>query len=53
MDVGTLGIIEVNDTPPLLDLMPEEVAALADELVPMYSKGEMYVGQFKVVSDNS
>jgi SRSO17 transposase len=33
MDVGTLGIIEVNDTPPPLDLTPEEVAALAHELV--------------------
>jgi SRSO17 transposase len=33
MDVGTLGIIEVNDTPAPLDLTPEEVAALADELV--------------------
>jgi SRSO17 transposase len=31
--VGTLGIIEINDTPPPLELTPEEVAALADELV--------------------
>lgn len=33
MDVGTLGISEVDDTPPPLDLTPEEVAALADELM--------------------
>ena len=28
-----LGIIEMNEGPPPLDLTPEEVAALADELV--------------------
>jgi SRSO17 transposase len=33
MDIGTLGIIEINDTPPPLDLTPEEVVALADELM--------------------
>jgi SRSO17 transposase len=33
MHVGTLGIIEINDIPPPLDLTPEEVAALADELI--------------------
>jgi hypothetical protein len=30
---GNLGIIEINAAPPPLDLSPEEIAALADELV--------------------
>ena len=33
MQVGNLGIMEINDAPPPLDLSPEEIAALADELV--------------------
>ena len=33
MQVSTLGIIEVNEAPPPLDLSPEEIVALADELV--------------------
>lgn len=33
MDVGTLGSIAMNDTPPWLALTPEEGAALAEELV--------------------
>jgi len=33
MTVSDLGIIEINEAPPPLDLTPEEVAALADELV--------------------
>jgi SRSO17 transposase len=33
MTVSNLGIIEINEAPPPLDLTPEEVAALADELV--------------------
>jgi len=33
MQVGELEIIEINEAPPLLDLCPEEIAALADELV--------------------
>jgi hypothetical protein len=33
MNVSALGIIESNEAPPPLDLTPEEVAALADELV--------------------
>jgi SRSO17 transposase len=33
MNVSELGIIEINEAPPPLDLTPEEVAALADELV--------------------
>jgi SRSO17 transposase len=33
MNVSDLGIIEINEAPPPLDLTPEEVAALADELV--------------------
>jgi len=33
MTVSDLGIIEINAAPPPLDLRPEEVAALADELV--------------------
>lgn len=33
MTVSNLGMIEINEAPPPLDLRPEEVAALADELV--------------------
>ena len=33
MQVSNLGIIEINEAPPPLDLSPEEIAALADELV--------------------
>jgi SRSO17 transposase len=33
MNVSDLGIIVINEAPPPLDLTPEEVAALADELV--------------------
>ena len=33
MQVSDLGIIEVNEAPPPLDLSPEEIVALADELV--------------------
>jgi SRSO17 transposase len=33
MTGSNLGIIEINEAPPPLDLTPEEVAALADELV--------------------
>ena len=33
MQVGNLGIMEINEAPPPLDLSPEEIAALADELV--------------------
>src|SRR5215470_6725371 len=33
MQMGELEIIEINEAPPLLALCPEEIAALADELV--------------------
>jgi SRSO17 transposase len=33
MHLGTLGIIEINDIPPPLDLTPAEVAALAEALM--------------------
>ena len=33
MQVGNIGIIEINEAPPPLDLGPEEIATLADELV--------------------
>lgn len=33
MQVGELEIIEINEAPPLLDLRPEAIAALADALV--------------------
>jgi hypothetical protein len=32
MDTDKLGIIEIDETPPPLDLTPEDVDALADEL---------------------
>ena len=32
MQVGQLGIIEINEAPLPLDLSPDEIAALADEL---------------------
>jgi hypothetical protein len=33
MKVSELGVIEINEGPPRLDLRPAEAAALADELV--------------------
>jgi hypothetical protein len=33
MDVSTLGIIEIDEVPPLLDLTPPEIEVLAEELV--------------------
>jgi SRSO17 transposase len=33
MDLNELGIVEIDETPPPLDLTPEEIQALADELV--------------------
>ena len=33
MNVSDLGLSEINEAPPPLDLTPEDVAALADELV--------------------
>ena len=33
MQTSHLGIIEINEAPPPLDLPPREIAALADELV--------------------
>lgn len=33
MHLGTLGISDLNDIPPPLDLTPAEVAALADALM--------------------
>src|SRR5262245_3497612 len=56
MHVGTLGIIESNDIPPALDLTPEEVAALADELIhyhaalaELYDRKEQAHGGYKYV----
>ena len=42
MDTRALGIVEVREIPPSLDLSPEEIAALADELLE-------YHGQFSEV----
>ena len=38
MNVNDLGIIEITDTPPPLDLTPEEIEALADELVDYHAE---------------
>jgi SRSO17 transposase len=38
MDINKLEIIEIDETPPLLDLTPEEVEALADELVSYHAE---------------
>jgi SRSO17 transposase len=38
MDIDKLGIIEIDETPPPLDLTPEEVEALADELADYHSE---------------
>ena len=32
MDIDKLGIMEIDEAPPPLDLVPEDVEALADEL---------------------
>ena len=31
MNINNLGVSEITDTPPPLDLTPEEIEALADE----------------------
>jgi SRSO17 transposase len=38
MDVRTLPILEVDDTPPVLELTPADVAALADELAAYHAE---------------
>lgn len=38
MDVSDVGITEINEAPPLLDLRPEEVEGLADELVAYHAE---------------
>jgi len=38
MDINKLGIVEIDGTPPRLDLTPEEVEALADELVDYHAE---------------
>ena len=38
MDINRLGIIEIDETPPPLDLTPEDVEALADELVDYHAE---------------
>src|SRR5688572_11725228 len=38
MDVRTLPIIAVDDTPPVLDLTPADVATLADELAAYHAE---------------
>jgi SRSO17 transposase len=38
MDMNKLEIVEVNESPPSLDLTPEEIADLADELVDYHAK---------------
>jgi len=43
MQVGELEIIEINEAPPLLNLCPEEIAALAEELVQYHAAfAELY-----------
>lgn len=32
MDINELEIVKINETPPALELRPEEIEALADEL---------------------
>jgi len=38
MDINKLEIVEIDETPPSLDLTPEEVEALADELVDYHAE---------------
>jgi hypothetical protein len=38
MDIDRLEIKEIDETPPPLDLAPEEVEALADELVDYHAE---------------
>ena len=38
MDIDQLGIIEIDESPPPLDLVPEEVEELADELVDYHAE---------------
>jgi len=38
MDINNLEIIEVDSTPPRLELTPEEIEALADELVAYHAE---------------
>lgn len=38
MDIDRLEIVEIEETPPLLDLTPEEVKGLADELVDYHAE---------------
>ena len=38
MDVNSLGIVEIDDTPPPLELTVEEIEALADELAEYHSE---------------
>ena len=38
MDINKLGIIEIDETPPPLDLVPEDVEALADELADYHAE---------------
>ncbi len=38
MDISQLEIIEIDETPPPLDLTPEEIEALADELVDYHAE---------------
>lgn len=38
MDINQLEIIEIDETPPSLDLTPEEIEALADELVDYHAE---------------
>jgi len=38
MNIDNLGVIEITDTPPPLDLTPEEIEALADELVDYHAE---------------
>jgi SRSO17 transposase len=38
MDINRLGIIEIDETPPPLDLTPEDVEALADELIDYHAE---------------
>ncbi len=43
MDTRALGIVEVREIPPPLDLSPEEIAALADELLEYHGQfSELY-----------
>ncbi|MDY7041209.1 MAG: hypothetical protein SVX38_10135 [Chloroflexota bacterium] len=38
MDINKLEIVEIDETPPSLDLTPEEVEILADELVDYHAE---------------